>query len=48
LTSSRDTKQLQRLLELERQEELQLLNIAQGKYQSYRRKDVIGEYPIVS
>jgi hypothetical protein len=33
---------------MERQEEQHLLNIAQGKYQSYRRKDVIGEYPILA
>jgi hypothetical protein len=48
LACSRDTKQLQRLMEMERQEEQHLLNVAQGKYQSYRRKDVIGEYPILA
>jgi hypothetical protein len=33
---------------MEQQEEQQLLNVAQGKYQSYRRKDVISEYHIMS
>jgi hypothetical protein len=33
---------------MEQQEEQHLLNVAQGKYQSYRRKDVIGECHIMS
>jgi len=43
-----DSKQLQHLLEIEQQEEQHLLNIAQAKYQSYQRKDVISEYHIIS
>ncbi|PNF41227.1 E3 ubiquitin-protein ligase LRSAM1, partial [Cryptotermes secundus] len=39
-SASWDT-QLQRLLELEQEEEQCLLNVAQGRYQSYQRKDVI-------
>ena len=44
MNASWDSKQLQHLLEKEKREEQQLLNIAQAKYQSYQRKDVIGEY----
>jgi hypothetical protein len=29
---------------MEKREEQQLLNVAQAKYQSYQRKDVISEY----
>jgi E3 ubiquitin-protein ligase LRSAM1 len=36
-----DSRQLQHLLEMENREEQQLLNVAQAKYQSYQRKDVI-------
>jgi len=39
-----DSRQLQHLLEMENREEQQLLNVAQAKYQSYQRKDVISEY----
>jgi DNA-binding SARP family transcriptional activator len=44
MNASSDSKQLQHLLEMEKREEQQLLNIAQAKYQSYQRKDVISEY----
>jgi hypothetical protein len=43
LSASWDSKQLQHLLEMEQQEEQQLLNVAQAKYQSYQRKDVISK-----
>jgi len=41
MNASYDSRQLQHLLEMEKREEQQLLNIAQAKYQSYQRKDVI-------
>jgi DNA-binding SARP family transcriptional activator len=44
MNASSDSRQLQHLLEMEKREEQQLLNIAQAKYQSYQRKDVISEY----
>jgi DNA-binding SARP family transcriptional activator len=44
MNESYDSKQLQNLLEMEKREEQQLLNVAQAKYQSYQRKDVISEY----
>ena len=44
MNASSDSKQLQHLLEMENREEQQLLNVAQAKYQSYQRKDVISEY----
>jgi hypothetical protein len=44
MNASWDSKQLQHLLEMEKREEQQLLNVAQNKYQSYQRKDVISEY----
>ena len=44
MNASSDSKQLQHLLEMEKREEQQLLNVAQAKYQSYQRKDVISEY----
>jgi DNA-binding SARP family transcriptional activator len=44
MNASWDSKQLQHLLEMEKREEQQLLNVAQAKYQSYQRKDVISEY----
>ena len=44
MNASWDSKQLQHLLEMEKHEEQQLLNIAQAKYQSYQRKDVISKY----
>jgi hypothetical protein len=46
-SASWDSKQLQHLLEMEQQEEQHLLNVAQAKYQSYQRKDVISKCPSV-
>jgi hypothetical protein len=44
-SASWDSKHLQHLSEMEQEEEQRLLNVAQGKYQSYRRKDVIHGSP---
>jgi len=44
MNASSESRQLEQLLEMEKHEEQQLLNVAQAKYQSYQRKDVISEY----